>query len=434
MDPPEPQLTPDEMITRAAALIPMLREQQDEAEERGYYSQAVHEEFLRAGFSRILQPRRFGGYEFDLRTFLRVMVRISTGDPGTGWCLTLGSSHAVIVATFFDAAVQAEAFGADGDFRCPHPVAPIGEARRADGGWRVSGKAAYASGIPYATWALCTALVNDGDDGPQPLALLIPRRDLTMLDDWGGAHGTMLGLSSSGSNSFVVEDVFVADAFAQPLTWFGEPPFTTDTPGFALHRNPLYLFRPAGPYHASLVAPAVGAARAAISEFRSLIAVKPTTFPPVVPRYQFHDDQRAFGIAVAMTDAAETILYGFADQYTAAAARAAAGEPTLNQEQDVRWWGMLQQAGGLAASAVETLAHRSTSSATARGTRLGRYFRDVTLYRQHISSQQIDFAVRNAAFYLGASGPWMGRIGERPLSPEESNVGRDARDPLRDPA
>jgi 3-hydroxy-9,10-secoandrosta-1,3,5(10)-triene-9,17-dione monooxygenase len=116
-----------------------------------------------------------------------------------------------------------------------------------------------------------------------------------------------------------------------------------------------------------------------------------------------------------MADAAETILYGFADQYTAAAARAGAGEPALNQEQDVRWWAMLQQAGGLAASAVEMLAHRATSSATARGTRLGRYFRDVTLYRQHISSQQFDFAVRNAAFYLGATGPWLGRAGDRRL-------------------
>ena len=73
-------------------------------------------------------------------------------------------------------------------------------------------------GSPYATWALCTALViGPDDDPPDALALLIPRRNLTMLDDWGAAKGTMLGLNSSGSNSFVVQDVFVPDAFAQPL-------------------------------------------------------------------------------------------------------------------------------------------------------------------------------------------------------------------------
>ena len=63
MKPPEPQLTPEEIVARAEAMIPMLREQQDDAEQRGFYSQDVHERFLSSGFSRILQPRRFGGYE-----------------------------------------------------------------------------------------------------------------------------------------------------------------------------------------------------------------------------------------------------------------------------------------------------------------------------------------------------------------------------------
>ena len=413
---PEPELAPEQMIARAEAMIPMLREQQDDAEERGYHSEEVHREFQRAGFSRICQPRRFGGYEFDLGTFLRTMVRISTGDPGTGWCLTLGSSHALVIATFFPEEVQAEVFAPDGDFRCPHPVAPVGEAVRADGGWRVSGKATYASGIPYATWALCSALVPpaSAEAAPAMMTLLVPRRDLTMLEDWGLANGRMLGMNSSGSNSFVLDDVFVADAFTQSMNWFDERPIPT--PGYAIHGNPLYLCRPAGPYHASLVVPVVGAARAALDEFREIIATKPTTFPPIVPRYQFHDDQRAYGMAMAMTDAAETIVYGFADQFMEALRRAADGEPTLSTMADARWWAMLQQAGGLAASAVETLAHRSTSSSTARGTRLGRYLRDVTIYRQHISSQQIDHAVRNAAFYLGASDVWMRRDTARPLA------------------
>ena len=57
---PEPALTPKEMIARAEAMIPMLREQQDDAEARGYYSETVHREFVNAGFSRCMQPRRFG--------------------------------------------------------------------------------------------------------------------------------------------------------------------------------------------------------------------------------------------------------------------------------------------------------------------------------------------------------------------------------------
>ena len=108
---PEPDLTPKQIVARAEALVPMLRAQQDDAERRGYYSQAVHEEFLKAGFYRMTQPRRFGGYEFDLKTYLKTMITIASGDPGTGWCLQLASSHAWIVASHFDLETQAEAVG-----------------------------------------------------------------------------------------------------------------------------------------------------------------------------------------------------------------------------------------------------------------------------------------------------------------------------------
>jgi 3-hydroxy-9,10-secoandrosta-1,3,5(10)-triene-9,17-dione monooxygenase len=400
---PEPELAPETMIARAEELIPMLRDQQEEAEERGYYSQAVHREFVRAGFSRILQPRRFGGYEFDLKTFFKTMVAISTGDPGTGWCLTLGSSHAWIVASHFSEQAQAEMFAPDGDFRAPHRAVPSGEAIPVAGGYQVSGRWSYASGIPYATWALFNAVVQSEDDCAEPciVAMAVPRPDLTMLDDWGNRR--VLGMNSSGSNSFVLDDVFVPDRFAVPFNWRDAP---APTPGVELHQNPMYLGRVSGPYHATLVVPIVGAARAALDEFRRLIMAKTTTFTPIVLRYQFHDDQRAYGLAMAMTDAAETILYGFGDQYMESVRRwASTGQP-LELAQDARWWAMLQQAGGLAAGAVETLFHRATASSARKGECLERYFRDVAMYRSHVSAQQIDFAVRNAAFYLGASEDW----------------------------
>jgi 3-hydroxy-9,10-secoandrosta-1,3,5(10)-triene-9,17-dione monooxygenase len=400
---PEPDLTPADLLARARALVPMLREQQDEAEERGHYGEAVHEAFLKAGFSRTTQPRRFGGYEFDLRTFLETMVIISTGDPGTGWCLTLGSSHAWLVASHFPERAQAEMFGPDGDFRCPHPATPTGEGRRVDGGYRVSGRWPYASGVPYATWVFATGFIA-GDDPPMPHVFAMPRSEVTVLDDWGARTGKVLGMQSSGSNTFVGEDIFVPEHRVVPFDWF-EPRFPT--PGLELYGNPLYLGRAGGPYHTSLVAPVIGAARAALDAFADYIREKPTTFQPQIPRYQFSEDQRAYGQAMAMTDAAETILYGFADQYQEALEQSVArGEP-IDVRQDARWWALIQQAGGLAARAVETLVHRATSSTSGRGQRLGRYFRDVTMYRQHISSQQGDFAVRNAALYLGASDRWL---------------------------
>jgi 3-hydroxy-9,10-secoandrosta-1,3,5(10)-triene-9,17-dione monooxygenase len=272
---------------------------------------------------------------------------------------------------------------------------------RTDGGFRLSGRFPYASGIPYANWALVGAML-DGDP-PTPYTLLIPRSDLEMLDDWGA--GNMFGLNSSGSNTIVVGDAFVPDRRAVPsLTIFGA---TMPTIGTQLYDNPLYIGRAAGPYHTSLVCPIIGAAKAAIDEFRELIMVKSTTFQPRIPRYQFHEDQRVYGLAVARADAAEAIVLSFADQYTEAGRESIDTGVAVPQTQDARWWAMIQQAGGLPYEAVQELALRSTSSALGGGRPLARYLRDATTYRQHISSQQSDFAVRNAAVELGASDRWL---------------------------
>ena len=98
---PEPNLKPEDMIARAKALRPKVREEAEAAEQRGYYSEALHREFTKAGFYRCLQPRRFGGYEFDMRTFFKAMVQIASGDPGIGWCLTLACGHALQIAHQF---------------------------------------------------------------------------------------------------------------------------------------------------------------------------------------------------------------------------------------------------------------------------------------------------------------------------------------------
>jgi 3-hydroxy-9,10-secoandrosta-1,3,5(10)-triene-9,17-dione monooxygenase len=78
---PEPDLTPEAVIARARALIPAIRDQQDEAERLGHHTAELDRQFIAAGFYRILQPRRFGGYEFGLPTFWQVMLAVSAGDP-----------------------------------------------------------------------------------------------------------------------------------------------------------------------------------------------------------------------------------------------------------------------------------------------------------------------------------------------------------------
>jgi 3-hydroxy-9,10-secoandrosta-1,3,5(10)-triene-9,17-dione monooxygenase len=396
---PEPDLTPEEVIGRARALIPAIRDQQDEAEKLGHHTPELDRQFVAAGFYRMLQPRRFGGYEFNLPAFWRAMLAVSAGDPGTGWGLTLGAHHALVVGAWFSEAGQREIFGPSGDFRCPHRPPPMGTAEPAPGGYLVSGTWDYCSGIAHATHFMGNALVagsEGGRGGGRGIAVVIPCEQVTVLDDWG--DGVTLGMNSSGSNSVRADAVFVPAHRTAPGDWtHGDIP----APGARLHGNPLYCGRIYAVYHAGLVIPVIGAARAALEDYEQIITTKPTYFPPQVPRYTHPDYQRPFGHAIALTDAAEAIVLQAGERYMELAQRwDQAGEP-FTREDDVRLFAMIQQAGQLAARAVETIFAASSSSAAKRGTRLQRYYRDVAMYHGHVAGQHLTTAADLARVHFG---------------------------------
>ena len=390
---PEPGLTAEAIIGRARALVPAIREQQDEAEKLGHHTAELDRQFVAAGFYRMLQPRRFGGYEFDLPTFWRVMLAVSTGDPGTGWGLTLGSHHALVVGAYFTEAGQRDIFGPSGEFRCPHRPPPMGTAEPADGGYVVSGTWDYCSGVGHATHFMGNAMVAGSDE---QIAVVIPIEQVTVLNDWG--NGSVLGMNSSGSNSVRADSVYVPAHRAAPGDWTHG---AAAAPGAELHGNYMYCGRIYGVYHAGLVIPVIGAARAALEEYEQIILTKPTYFPPQVPRYTHPDYQRVYGRAVALTDAAEAIVLRAGERYMELAARwAEAGEP-FSREDDVRLFTMIQQAGQLAVRAVDEIFSAASSSAAKRGTRLQRYYRDASMYHGHIAAQHLATAGELARVHFG---------------------------------
>ena len=395
---PEPDLTPQEVIARARALIPQIREQQDEAERLGHHTDELDREFIKAGFYRMLQPRRFGGYEFDMPAFWQAMLAISTGDPGTGWGLTLGTHHALVVGAYWPLDGQREIFGPNGDFRCPARAAPMGTAEPADGGYVVTGTWDYASGIAHATHFMGNALVPPGDGRDQPLniVVVIPMDQVTVLDDWG--NGSILGMNSSGSNGAGVDHVFVPERCTSVSTWTRR---TDPAPGMALHGNPLYCGRIYAVYHVGLVIPMIGAARAALDEYEQIITTKNTIFPPQVPRYTHPEFQRAYGHALALTDSAEAIIMQIGEQYMELARSWADGGEPFTREMDVRLYAMTQQAGQLAVRAVTEIFAASSSSAAKRGQRMQRYYRDVSMYHGHISAQYLTTAGELARVHFG---------------------------------
>ncbi|MGO7522356.1 flavin-dependent monooxygenase, partial [Rhizobium brockwellii] len=86
--------------------------------------------------------------------------------------------------------------------------APVRMAECVEGGFRLSGDWAFASGCENAQWALCAAIVppNGGEERPVPAFLLVPASDYTIAETWD-----VVGLAGTGSKSLILKDVFVPE-------------------------------------------------------------------------------------------------------------------------------------------------------------------------------------------------------------------------------
>jgi 3-hydroxy-9,10-secoandrosta-1,3,5(10)-triene-9,17-dione monooxygenase len=392
--PPEPDLTPKEMIGRAVALREKLLEQQAATEERTYYSPEMHEEFQRAGFYRTYIPRRFGGYGFGLPTYARVLMELARGCPNTAWCMGLAGNHALQIGSWFPERSQAEIFG-DGDFRAASVAMPIGPATRTEGGWELNGKISYASGIPYSTHYMGQAMMPDTDpEAPQFLLFVAPKSEWTMLDDWGN----LLGLKGSGSQSIVFDHGRIPAHFALENTFMIDVDVSNGTPGLELHGDPMYGGRAIGPFTVSLAALIVGAAYCALDEYEVLMETRMTRRPPMMLRKFDPDFQRWYGAALSKIATAEAAVMNAADQHMELCQRFVdEGRPftyaddmrvgCIGREAIVQSWETMQG----------DIWRTAGSSAAGKGERMERMFRDTSMFNSHFNVQLRDWAYRALA-------------------------------------
>jgi 3-hydroxy-9,10-secoandrosta-1,3,5(10)-triene-9,17-dione monooxygenase len=376
--------TPDTVVRRAAALREHLRAEQAATEERSYPSPETHQALREAGLYRILQPRRFGGYELGIETFYRVVMELSRGCPSTGWCFCLGAAHVLQVATFYSEAAQEDIFGTDGHFVAASRDLPSGIVTPVDGGYRVDGTWNYCSGAPFSTHFVAHARLADRSgrvaEDPQLVLVTVPREDWTMLDDW---HG-ILGMRGSGSHSILVERAVVPEHFVvtgDPFDFGDEPTVTRSE----VNPNPIYSSRHLNFFHGELASVMVGIAEAAVEEFERILLTARTSSPlPPGARSDAVDYQRPFGLGMAKAAAARQIALGVAREHTERCRRNAEEEVPYLASEDLLLESVHGQAGELAFEAIELLVRMSGSSNAVReGRRMERYMRDALVYRSH---------------------------------------------------
>jgi hypothetical protein len=151
-------LTDAEAVERARGLRELLRSQQQEAETLGHYTEEVHEALLAAGLYHVLTPKRYGGAELSVKTFMRVAIEIAAGDPGSGWSYCLGQAHCLTAAAQLPERAQDKVFRNDaGYFRSPLSYNTQATATPVDGGFLVKGKSLTAPGSPSPRTPRCVS-------------------------------------------------------------------------------------------------------------------------------------------------------------------------------------------------------------------------------------------------------------------------------------
>lgn len=400
---PHPEWGAADLVRRARELVPLLRSRLERGEAEGRLPEETNGEFLDAGFYRLLQPRRFGGYEAGVPTFAKVIMEISRGCPSSGWVLSLTAGHAILLSAFFPEQAQVEAYGPDGDFRGPSSTGPRGGARGdpVDGGYVVDGEWDYASGIDVSTHYFAGVTVPGAEGSMQCIALL-ERGDYTIVDNW-----RVLGMRGTGSRRVVARGVFVPAHRVIPRP--RDAVFARTAPGRQVHRNPIYRAgRLTSLLLEEMAAVAVGVARGMLDLYEEEVAVRRVTTPAVLAggagtRGESPETWRRYGQAWAMIQMAEATVLKVAEDYEEFARQDAEQGIPFSDERDTELQVLEQHATKLAVDAAHLLFESGGTTSAQEGSALGRFFRDMAVLSTHNAAQYERGAETLGRLHLGAS-------------------------------
>lgn len=362
--------TREELVARAAELVPFLRSNAERCEQEGKLPVDNVRALEEAGLLRLTLPRRFGGYEADTRTKVEVYSELGRGCSSTAWVSGLWSDGTLFASLLPDH-VQDEVF-ADPDVRITvsFPFGGTVAISDGDGGYRLSGRWPFNTGCAHAKYAIRSAVIDPESDAPGFGMFLAPYEGMTIVDDW-----QVSGLCGTGSNTVLGEDIYVPGDRMMHFADAKEGRFRSernaDTP---LYRTPI----------ASTIVTTgsiglPGVARAALDHFRGRVQGRPITYTTYGDQSQApirHHQAAEAALRIRAADALTLEAADIVDRHAAENTPYAEGE-------GAQIWGQVAYATELYAEAVEILRAASGASAIHKSSPMQRLARDAAALKVH---------------------------------------------------
>jgi 3-hydroxy-9,10-secoandrosta-1,3,5(10)-triene-9,17-dione monooxygenase len=380
----------DEAMRRAREAVPVLRERAQQAEDARMLIRENEQLLHEAGLFRFHQPKAFGGMELDFVAVVDIPAEIARGCPSTAWNVGNLACHHWILG-YYEPETQHEVWDANPDALIASSIAlAAGRGRKVDGGFVVSGRWPFSSGVDNSDWNMLAVTVY-GDDGKTPVdwrLCLVPNSDYEIIDTWYA-----MGMAATGSKDIKVTELFVPERRAlalQRCRGGSEHPGATLTPG-PLFRIPIV----AASSH-PLAPAAVGAAEGAYELFLASMSKRMGTYTGAKVA-DFQAVQIKVARARCLIDSARALLR----QSAIALQDFAARNEVPDLPTKLRYRAHTAFAVNQAREAVETL--WSCYGAQGLYTRdpLQRHLRDAMAMNQHFS---FNFDIAGSAFGLHALG------------------------------
>lgn len=323
---------------------------------------------------RMMQPARFGGYEYGPAELAQIGFELGRACGSTGWCGTLAVCFGWMTA-FFPLEAQEEVWD-DPDNLLAVSYTPSPKVEVVDGGIKIAGSWPWASGVDSAAWLILSVLIP-GKEGPPTLAwCLVPVRDVIVdHNSWNVA-----GLQGTGSKTVAItEPVFVPKHRILPIGAI----FSGKVPGLEIPGNSQAKFGYPTFGPTALVSPIVGMAQGALDAFTDVARgakrmARPGVFEKVAESALI---QSLVGQAAARIDAAQTLMVTSL-QEGQDLVRAGG---TLDIEQRVRIRRNHGFAARTSAEVVNDIYMKAGAAAADEKNRVQRFWRDANTAATHAS-------------------------------------------------
>ena len=361
----------DEALARARKLAPVLRERAAQSETERTMPPETVADLHETGVLRILQPKRWGGMELDLVSYVDFAYELACGCASTSWNVANLLMHHWLLA-MYDERAQEEVWGTNPDALIAAAIAyPQGQGRQVDGGFVISGRWNFASSVDVADWNMLAVTVRDGDKVVDHRMCLLDKSQYEIVDDW-----QVLGMRGTASMTVVAKDVFVPEykALCTYDIRGGE-----GFPGARGNPNPLYRIPLSALGAHGIGGTAAGNAQAALEHTIALVKERSTSYTGARMR-DFPLVQLRVSAAAARIDTALALLRNDCVEGLEIATR----RVIPDQQTKLRFKRNLAYANQLCLEAVDSLHALAGANGIYERYPLERIFRDAHALSGHI--------------------------------------------------